>query len=59
MKVGDIVKVYAKSMHKHGPVPIGILIRRTYTTYENKFNKWDVLVAGNIINLPEKYFGYC
>jgi hypothetical protein len=41
MKTGDLVRIFNKRSH---PVySTGILLKRTYLAYENRFSKWKVL----------------
>ena len=56
MKPGDIVEV-SKINRWGGHVPLdkwGILVKRTYMAYEQKFNKWDVLIDSKIISLTQR-----
>lgn len=46
---GDLVRV----KDKRNLVP-GILIKRTYLAYENKYSRWDVLLeCGKVVNFRE------
>ena len=52
MKVGDLVKIFNK---RSSPVySTGILLKRTYLAYENRFSKWKVLKSdGCLVSVYE------
>ena len=50
LKAGDLVKIWRGSAHE-----IGILVKRNYFTYEDKYNKWEVSCGGEVFEIHEKY----
>ena len=50
LQTGDLVKIWRGSTHE-----IGILVKRKYFTYEDKYNKWEVSCGGEVFEIHEKY----
>ena len=50
LQVGDLVKIWRGSSQE-----IGILVKRKYQTYENKYNLWEVSCAGKTFVTTEKH----
>jgi hypothetical protein len=57
MKEGDLVEfVNVNTWGGRSPTgEIGIVMKRTYMSYEKSFTKWDVLFKDGIVNTQEKY----
>tara|TARA_R110001583_G_scaffold23585_1_gene86966 strand:- start:1034 stop:1222 length:189 start_codon:yes stop_codon:yes gene_type:complete len=57
MKIGDLVEyVFVNSWGSRKPTgKIGLLMQRTYLSYDKNFTKWDVCFNTGIVNITEKY----
>lgn len=57
MKPGDLVEyVYVSHWGSRRPTGrIGMIMTRTYTSYDKSFTKWDVWFRDGIVNIREKY----
>jgi|1_EtaG_2_1085319.scaffolds.fasta_scaffold00852_11 hypothetical protein len=55
MKVTDVVELInlARWGGRTPTGKLGILIKQTYCAYENKNNRWDVLMSGIVVDLQE------
>jgi len=55
MKASDVVELIdlARWGRRTPTGKLGILIKQTYLAYENKNNRWDVLMSGCVVDLQE------
>jgi len=52
MKPGDLVRFVMPAGYR-GSARRGILVKRTYLTYDQKYCRWDVLYKGRVENVRQ------